>query len=97
MVLETNHDPELLKAGSYPWTTKRRILSNCGHLSNNDAAWALVRMKKRPKKVFLAHLSEENNRPQLAKDTVREVLNGQGIGLTDMELILTAPDRMVSL
>lgn len=97
LILEANHDTEMLRAGSYPWTTKRRILSNCGHLSNNEAAWALVRMKKRPKKVFLAHLSEKNNRPELAVSTLREILVKQGIGLSDIELTLTAPDRTVSL
>lgn len=97
LVLETNHDPDLLKAGRYPWPTKRRILGNKGHLSNGDAAWSLTRLKKRPKAVFLAHLSEENNRPQLAADTLREIMNKQGLSLSETELIVTQPDRMVSL
>ena len=97
MVLETNHDVDLLKAGRYPWPTKRRIMSNRGHLSNNDAAWAVTRLKKRPKAIFLAHMSEENNRPQLALDTMRQVMTGQGISVSDMELILTQPDKPVVL
>ena len=74
LVLEANHDADLLRQGSYPWPLKRRILSNRGHLANGDAAWALTRMKKHPRKVYLAHLSEENNRPALARDTVHDIL-----------------------
>ena len=81
LVLEANHDPEVLKNGSYPWPLKRRILSNRGHLANSDAAWALARLRKQPEKVFLAHLSEENNRPELAQDTVQDILSRQGIAL----------------
>ena len=79
LVLEANHDAQLLQGGAYPWPLKRRILSNRGHLSNTDAAWALARMRKRPRRVFLAHLSEENNRPALAKETVESVLAQQGL------------------
>lgn len=89
LVLETNHDPAMLKRGSYPWPLKQRILSNHGHLANEEAAWALVHMKKRPKKVFLAHLSAENNRPELAFDTVQRVLEEQGVKTPAMELTLT--------
>ena len=74
IILEANHDPDMLKQGSYPWALKRRILSNRGHLANNDAAWALARLKKKPEKVYLAHLSEENNRPELAEETVTAIL-----------------------
>lgn len=82
MVLEANHDPEILKNGSYPWALKRRILSNQGHLANSEAAWALARLKKRPKTVFLAHLSEENNRPSVARNTVQKILEQQGIRIS---------------
>ncbi len=94
MILEANHDPELLKRGSYPWHLKRRILSNRGHLANSDAAWALVRLKRRPRQVFLAHLSEENNRPELARETVRSILAQQGV---EVGLTLTSQYETVSL
>lgn len=94
LVLEANHDPEVLKHGDYPWALKRRILSNRGHLANADAAWALVRMKKRPEHVFLAHLSEKNNTPELASETVASILKQQGVSL---ELSLTAQDEPVRL
>ena len=94
LVLEANHDPDVLKNGAYPWPLKRRILSNRGHLANADAAWALVRMQRRPSKVFLAHLSEENNRPELARETVQGILDRQGIRL---DLIVASQNEAVSL
>ena len=87
LVLVANHDADLLRQGSYPWPLKRRILSNRGHLANGDAAWALTRMKKHPRKVYLAHLSEENNRPALARDTVHDILASCGMTL-DIESCL---------
>ena len=87
LVLEANHDTDLLRQGSYPWPLKRRILSNRGHLANGEAAWALTRMKKHPRKVYLAHLSEENNRPVLACDTVQDILASRGMVL-DIESCL---------
>jgi phosphoribosyl 1,2-cyclic phosphodiesterase len=81
LVLEANYDPDMLQDGSYPWPLKRRIMSNRGHLANADAAWALARLKDRPGQVVLAHLSEENNRPEMAEETVRKILHRQGIDL----------------
>lgn len=79
LILEANHDVEMLQKGSYPWYLKQRILSNKGHLSNSDAAWALVRMKKKQRtNVLLAHLSEENNCPDTVRDTVFKIVEGQG-------------------
>jgi len=81
LVLEANHDAELLRCGSYPIYLKRRILSDHGHLSNNQAADALLRLfgcidKKRL--VLLAHLSGENNTPAIAERTVLTALARQG-------------------
>ncbi|WP_276837664.1 MBL fold metallo-hydrolase [Anaerovibrio lipolyticus] len=95
MILEANHDVDMLKNGEYPWPLKRRILSNRGHLSNMDTAWTLVHLKQKPQKVLLAHLSESNNLPELAMKTVRQILDQQGV--KNMELILTAQDRCVSV
>jgi phosphoribosyl 1,2-cyclic phosphodiesterase len=69
-------------------------LSNRGHLANEEAAWALVHMKKRPKKLFLAHLSEENNRPELAKETVELVLREQGAASPTMEITVARQNDM---
>ena len=98
LVLEANHDPDLLRQGSYPWPLKQRILSNRGHLSNNDAAWALVRMKKKQTQVLLAHLSEENNRPAVAQATFCDIIERQGCGLGDeLAIHLAKPNETVTL
>lgn len=94
LVLEANHDPGVLKDGRYPWPLKRRILSNRGHLANADAAWAIARMQHRPKDVFLAHLSQENNTPDLAYETVSTILERQGI---DVPIHVTRQDETVRL
>ena len=90
LILEANHDRELLQHGSYPWHLKQRILSNRGHLSNSAAARALVRLKKRPRAVFLAHMSQENNRPELVEETVRTILAQQNV--QQENIVLAAQD-----
>jgi phosphoribosyl 1,2-cyclic phosphodiesterase len=87
LVLEANHDPELLINGKYPWPLKRRISSVLGHLSNQDAGQALLKtLGERTRKVILAHLSEENNRPGLALDSVEEVLRIHKVELEDVDI-----------
>jgi phosphoribosyl 1,2-cyclic phosphodiesterase len=67
MVLESNHDEELLKIGPYPWELKRRVLGRNGHLSNRALAEFLRdRFDGSAEHLFLAHLSRQNNEPQLA-------------------------------
>jgi phosphoribosyl 1,2-cyclic phosphodiesterase len=67
LVLESNHDEEMLLNGPYPWHLKQRIKSRHGHLSNNDSAGLLNEVVHAGLKgLFLAHLSEVNNEPQLA-------------------------------
>ncbi|SIS75222.1 MBL fold metallo-hydrolase [Alicyclobacillus vulcanalis] len=74
-VFETNHDTEMLRAGPYPWHLKRRILGDKGHLSNVDAAYALIDiLGESPAHVYLAHLSGENNLPELAELTVEQIV-----------------------
>ena len=99
MVLESNHDVEMLKNGSYPWHLKKRIMSNRGHLANTDAGWTLARVdRKTHTHVFLAHLSQENNRPELAEDTVAEILTNQGCRLgQEVTLHLTYPEQISGL
>ncbi|VBB05940.1 metallo-beta-lactamase [Lucifera butyrica] len=98
MVLESNHDLDMLKTGSYPWFLKQRIMSNRGHLSNVDAGWLLARLdRKQHTDVLLAHLSRENNRPELAASTVKTILQEQGLEEEkDFSLYLTYPDRTAS-
>jgi phosphoribosyl 1,2-cyclic phosphodiesterase len=80
LVLETNHDEELLRDGPYPWKLKQRVRSNHGHLSNNAAGNLLQSLLwSGLETVFLGHLSETNNRPDLAVEVVNEVLEKQNI------------------
>jgi phosphoribosyl 1,2-cyclic phosphodiesterase len=69
VVLESNHDVEMLTEGPYPYDLKKRILSKRGHLSNKDSALLAAGLAKRGTRSFiLAHLSEENNTPDTALD-----------------------------
>ena len=79
LVLEANHDVELLRMGRYPWNTKRRILSDIGHLSNEAAGAALSElMNGRIKRTYLAHLSRDHNMMDLAKMSVRDAMESRG-------------------
>ena len=80
LILETNHDEEMLRDGPYPWHLKQRIRSNHGHLSNRAGAALLDELRwEGLEAVFLAHLSETNNNPQLAEAAVGEVLDRQNL------------------
>lgn len=79
LFLESNHDEEMLKKGSYPYPLKQRILSSRGHLSNEAAAQtALFAVRNGTKHIVLGHLSEENNLPELAYDTTNRLLERNG-------------------
>lgn len=81
LVLESNHDEELLRTGPYPAYLKERIRSRTGHLSNGETRSALTFAGHSGlEAVVLAHLSEENNRPGLALDNARDALGGNGGG-----------------
>lgn len=94
-VLEANHDVEMLKNGPYSWALKQRILGNRGHLSNDMTGWTLARLKNRPRHVFLAHLSEHNNAPNVALSTVQNILTKQK--MTNVNLIMTAQDSCAEI
>jgi len=80
LVIEANHDVEMLTQGPYPIYLKERILSKTGHLSNHECGVAIAEnMKENIKHVWLCHLSEENNHPELARKTVESVLREYGI------------------
>lgn len=77
LVLEANHDPDMLVNGPYPWPLKQRIKSRNGHLSNKDSGHLLAEIQHDGLcHVILAHLSETNNTPEKALDTVERVLGG---------------------
>ena len=82
LVLEANHDSQMLIEGPYPWPLKQRIRGRHGHLSNHDTALLLADLQHdRLAHVILAHLSEENNTPEKARQTVKTALNGAGVKL----------------
>lgn len=78
-VFESNHDENMVRVSGYPWKVQQRILSDSGHLSNTDAAVVLSEIiGDKTKRVFLAHLSKENNYKELAFMTVEQVLKEKG-------------------
>lgn len=79
-VFESNHDVQMLRMGRYPWNIKRRILSDVGHVSNEDAALAMSEVAgDRTKSFYLAHLSQDNNIKDLARMSVAQTLESRGI------------------
>jgi phosphoribosyl 1,2-cyclic phosphodiesterase len=92
LILESNHDREMLMNGRYPWQLKQRILSRRGHLSNDQCASVLYEViHQELRAVFLAHLSQENNHPQLVNSLFKQVL--QEVGLEHVPLFVTSQDE----
>lgn len=80
VVIESNHDLQMLKDGPYPYYLKRRIISDTGHLSNRNCAEFLpLLVNQGAKSIILAHLSRENNSPDIAFSESRISLNNSGI------------------
>lgn len=78
-IIEANHDPELVAVSNYPDSVKARILSDRGHLSNQQAANALYQLVNgKGEQIYLTHLSKSNNLPALAKMTVEATLRRKG-------------------
>ena len=84
VVIESNHDTEMLKNGSYPYSLKRRILGELGHLSNERCASLLPHLVKHgTEAVMLAHLSEHNNTPETAFNESLASLHLKGISVNE--------------
>ncbi|SEK23817.1 MBL fold metallo-hydrolase [Streptococcus equinus] len=98
-LIESNHDVEILRAGSYPWSLKQRILSDRGHLSNEDGADTMIRtIGNRTKKIYLGHLSKENNIKELAHMTMENNLMQADFAVGhDMTVFDTSPDEATPL
>jgi phosphoribosyl 1,2-cyclic phosphodiesterase len=91
LVIEANHDLQMLRDGPYPWHLKQRVASRHGHLSNPDAALGVEELlSDRLRHVVLYHLSQTNNTPALAAQAVGETLDRLGSGA---ELIMTRQDE----
>ncbi len=94
ILLESNHDVEMVKFGPYPYPLKRRILSDAGHLSNDACGKAIVEMMNdKQKHIILGHLSKTNNFPDLAYQTVVNILKENHIEIgRDISLNLARRD-----
>jgi len=95
LVLEMNHDVEMLRMGKYPWNIKRRILGDTGHLSNEAAGEALCDiLSEKIRRVYMAHLSQDHNMLDLARMTVEHILQEKAAKYSRrIKLMDTYPDR----
>ena len=96
VVLESNHDEMMLMEGPYPYDLKKRIRSRRGHLSNRESASFAAELAQTGTRAFLlAHLSEENNEPELALDEAQSALSGLGctvlVATPDLPMELSLP------
>ena len=95
IVIESNHDTEMLRYGRYPFYLKKRILSEQGHLSNEACSEAVSRFAdKGTRYFFLAHLSRENNRPELALDSARKATAGMDVHI---EVLPVTGERIIEV
>lgn len=96
LLLESNHDLEMLRDGPYPWSVKQRVLSRVGHLSNEAAAQFLENeYDGQATYVILGHLSESNNLPELARVTAERALNGRASLLANRLLLAAQHEPML--
>jgi len=96
LLLESNHDLEMLRDGPYPWSVKQRVLSRVGHLSNEAAAQFLEEeYDGQAAYVILGHLSESNNLPELARVTAERALNGRASLLANRLLLAGQHEPML--
>ena len=93
LMLESNHDVDMLRDGPYPWSVKQRVMSRVGHLSNDAAAEFLAKgYDGEAAYVVLAHLSENNNLPELARISAERALRDR-VSLLANHLMLAEQDR----
>lgn len=86
-IFESNHDLEMLEKTRRPYSVKQRIVSDTGHLCNQDAARLLARfISKKTRRIILAHLSEENNTPELALSALHEKLQACHIDCSKIDI-----------
>lgn len=86
MLLESNHDIEMLKVGPYPWSVKQRVMSRVGHLSNEVVSdFLLGDFDGFPSRLVLGHLSEHNNHPEIVRLVATQALERRGLA-TPLEI-----------
>jgi phosphoribosyl 1,2-cyclic phosphodiesterase len=93
LILESNHDRERLLRGPYPYALKQRILSPTGHLSNDQAAEAVLRTWRTDgvRWLWLSHLSRTNNTPRLALSSMRARIKAAGADLAQIHISVLPP------
>lgn len=98
-LIESNHDLEMLRMGGYPWPLKQRILGDKGHLSNEDGALVMTDViTDNTKRIYLGHLSKENNLVELAHMTMEETLKRYDYAVGEsFEIYDTSPDQACAL
>jgi phosphoribosyl 1,2-cyclic phosphodiesterase len=98
LLLESNHDLEMLKEGPYPWAVKQRVLSRVGHLSNDATAEFLTRdYDGNATYIVLGHLSETNNVPELALLSAEEAIRERGKLLGNRVLLAQQAEPLASI
>jgi len=98
LLLESNHDLEMLRDGPYPWSVKQRVLSRVGHLSNDAAAEFLSNSYDgQAAYLILAHLSENNNLPELARVTAESALMGRATLLANRLLLASQHEPLSAI
>jgi len=98
LLIESNHDLEMLRDGPYPWSVKQRVLSRVGHLSNEAAATYLEsEYDGQATYIVLGHLSESNNLPELARICAERALNGRASLLANRLLLAAQHEPLASL
>ena len=92
LIIESNHDLEMLRAGAYPWSVKQRVMSRVGHLSNESLAQFFAQnYDGGASYIVLAHLSEQNNHPEIALRAAESALGAQ-MTLISNRVMLAAQD-----
>ncbi len=94
IIIEANHDPVMLEMGPYPELLKRRIKNPRGHLSNQKTGSILKNVMDEETIAVLAHLSKVNNTPQLAVQTVHEILRESGFKSNNLKALIPFNDPM---
>jgi len=98
LLLESNHDLEMLKDGPYPWAVKQRVLSRVGHLSNDATAQFLARdYDGAAAYIVLGHLSEANNAPELAQLAAEQALSERGSLIGNRVLLAQQSDPLTPI
>jgi phosphoribosyl 1,2-cyclic phosphodiesterase len=95
LVLESNHDLEMLRVGPYPWAVKQRVMSRVGHLSNTALAeFFATKYDGSASYIVLAHLSEQNNHPELARSAAEKALDGRRTLLQNRVMLAAQTEPM---